>query len=68
MFVGNVIMYVFIVGFYGAEFNFLGLIFCVIVHPFLESGSRPLGTFRAKNAPQNSHFDKRDPFLALTFD
>ena len=53
MFVQNAMMYVFIVVFYGAEFNFSGPnTGNFIVHPFLESGSRPLGTFRAKNAPK----------------
>ena len=53
MFVQNSMMYVFIVGFYGAEFKFAGPnTQNFIAHPFLESGSRPLGTFMVKNAPE----------------
>ena len=55
-------------GFYGAEFKFtVRNTWNFTVHPFLESGSRPRGTFMAKNAPKMTVLFKKT-FLAHTFD
>ena len=53
MIVKNAILYVVIRFFYGAEFKFTGPnTWNFALYPFLESGSRPRGTFMAKNAPK----------------
>ena len=53
MFVENAILYVVIGVFYVAEFKFTGPnTWNFTVRPVLESGSRPRGTFLAKNAPK----------------
>ena len=53
MIVKNAILYVVIGVFYGAEFKFTGPnTWNFTVHPFFESGPRPLGTFIAKKAPK----------------
>ena len=51
--VKNGILYVVIGVIYGAEFKFTGPnTWNFTVHPFLESGSPPRGTFMAKNVPK----------------
>ena len=53
MFVENAILYAVIGDCYGAEFKFTGpKTWNFTIHPFLESGPRPWGTFMAKNAPK----------------
>ena len=66
MFVQNAMMYVFIVVFYGAEFNFSGPnTWNFIVHPFLESGSHPW-EFLGQKMPPKFPFYKKDPFWPTT--
>ena len=68
MIVKNAILYVVIGVFYGAEFKFTGPnTWNFTVHPFLESGPRPRGTFMAKNAPKMPILLKKT-FLAHNFD
>ena len=65
--VKNAILYVVIGVFNGAEFKFTGPnTWNFTVHPFLESGSRPRGTFMAKNAPKMPILFKKT-FLAHNF-
>ena len=68
MFVENATLYADIGVFCGAEFKFTGPnTWKFTVHPFLESGPRPRGTFMAKNAPKMSILLK-NTFLAHNFD
>ena len=67
MIVKNSILYVIIGGFYGAEFKFTGPnTWNFTVHLFLGSGSRPRGTFMAKNVPKMPILFKKT-FLAPNF-
>ena len=63
MFVKNVILYVFLGVFHGAEFKFTYRnTWNFAVHPFLEYGTRPRGTCMAKNAPKMPIFPKKTFF------
>ena len=63
----SAILYVVIGVFYGAEFKFTGPnTWNLTVCPFLESGSRPRGTFMAKDAPKMPILFKKT-FLAHNF-
>ena len=67
MIVKNAILYVVIGVFYGSELKFTGPnTWNFTVRPFLESGSRPRGTFMAKNAPKMAILFKKT-FLAHNF-